>query len=83
MTITMVRRLIESERDFNLTNEINNDDSLIEHGVLDSFDLITLLVILENAFDIKLDQEDMDRDNFYSIKTIADFINKKKSYKSP
>ena len=79
MTTIKVRDLIKSEKDFKLTDEINNDDSLIDHGVVDSFDMITLLVILENAFNIKLAPEDMNKENFYSIKSIADFIDQKKN----
>ncbi|SVC02716.1 uncharacterized protein METZ01_LOCUS255570 [marine metagenome] len=44
-------------------------------GLLDSFDLVNLITIIEESFQISLSNEDLKEENFYSIKTISFLIN--------
>lgn len=45
-------------------------DKLVDNKVLDSFDLVTLVVELGNAFDIEITAEDFVPENFNSVKAM-------------
>lgn len=48
----------------------------IEEGMLDSFDVVTLVSELEDKFDILVDGEDIVPENFSSIESIETLVNK-------
>ena len=50
-------------------------DTPLLKGLLDSFDLVNLITIIEESFQISLSNEDLKEENFYSIKTISFLIN--------
>ncbi|MFW2525524.1 phosphopantetheine-binding protein [Aliarcobacter butzleri] len=52
------------------------DIDFIEAGMLDSFDIITLVTDLEENFDIRIDGSDILPENFCSIKAIENLIEK-------
>lgn len=74
-----IREMLETEKDFKMSPSVTDDDSLIEMGVSDSFGMITLVVLLEKKFSIKVDPEDMSQDGFRSIGTIASYVEGKLS----
>lgn len=60
-------------------SDINEDEPLFGGGLgLDSIDALELIVLLEKKYGIKIDNPDEGKEVFYSVKTIADFINKNK-----
>lgn len=50
--------------------------SLIDDGLLDSFDIITLISILEERYKVIIDGLDIVPENFQSVKSISDLIMK-------
>lgn len=57
--------------------EYNFDDperDFIESGMLDSFDVITVVLELEEAFDVQIDGEEIVPENFSSIEAIKDLV---------
>ena len=50
------------------------DKDFIEAGMLDSFDVLTLVTDLEEKFNIKIDGGDILPENFSSINAIKDLI---------
>lgn len=52
--------------------------SLRDQG-LDSLDMTSILFSIEDKFDIKVSDEDIDRENLLSIEAIVSFINKIKN----
>lgn len=57
--------------------EYNFDDTerdFIESGMLDSFDVITVVLELEEAFDVQIDGEEIVPENFSSIEAIKDLV---------
>jgi acyl carrier protein len=50
------------------------DTDLFESGVLDSFALVELLVLLEQEFGVKVSIDDLELDNFGSIVRIASWV---------
>ena len=53
--------------------------SLVTDGILDSFDIISLITELEEAFGIEIDPEDVMSENFESIDAIVALVVKCKS----
>ena len=74
-----IREMLEAEKDFKMSPSVSDDDSLIESGVADSFAMITLVVLLEKSFSIKVEPEEMSQDVFSSIGRIASYVEGKLS----
>lgn len=55
---------------------VKEDTNLIEEGILDSFDMVSLVLELQDAFDITIDVSELLPENFESVNTIAEFIDK-------
>jgi acyl carrier protein len=53
---------------------IENDTSLIETGVLDSLALLSLLVFLENEFNISVDDYEVVLENFNTVDAICAYV---------
>lgn len=49
---------------------------LVSDGILDSLDIMNLIVELESEFDIEIDPEDILSENFESVEAIATLIEK-------
>lgn len=56
--------------------DFNKDVDFIEEGMLDSFDVVTLVTELEEIFGITIDGVDILPENFSSVKNIENLINK-------
>jgi acyl carrier protein len=73
-------------REFLATNFFLGDDpsalegstSLIEAGVIDSTGVLELVGFLEEAFDIRIDDEDLVPENLDSIDNIVRFVERKR-----
>ena len=59
--------------------EYLNDSQLVSDGVLDSLDIMNLIMELEAAFDIEIDPEDVLSDNFESVDAILNLVEKCKA----
>ena len=53
-----------------------NEKKLIDDGVLDSFDIITIVSEFNEAFDIDIDIDDLEPDNFNTIEAMKELIDK-------
>ena len=62
--------LIDTRPEYNFLEEID----FIETGMLDSFDVITLVTEIEEEFNIQIDGAEIIPENFSSIKTIEKLI---------
>mgnify|MGYP002589315225 FL=1 len=70
--------LSELRPEFDFSEPVN----FIEEGMLDSFDIVTLVSELEDNFDVLIDGEDVIPENFDSIESIMNIIQKSKKYLS-
>ena len=59
-------------REFDFTEDVN----FIEEGVLDSFDVVTLVSDLDTTFGISIDGVDIVPENFSSIDAIINLLKK-------
>lgn len=52
----------------------SEDVNLIEEGLIDSFDIVTLIAELEEAFNVEIDGEAITEENFSSVNQIEKII---------
>lgn len=52
------------------------DNQLISDGILDSLDIMNLIIELENEFDIEIDPADVVSENFESVAAIVSLVEK-------
>lgn len=69
-TIMDILNSLHPEYDF------SESSNFIEDGYLDSFDVVTIVSLIEEKFDILVDGLDIVPENFYSLGAIASMINK-------
>lgn len=69
----IIEILREIRPEFDFTGEIN----FIEQGMLDSFDIVSLVVALDNEYKISIDGMDIMPENFSSVDRIASLLFKK------
>lgn len=58
-------------------NGFSNDDDLFTNGYVNSLFAMELVMYIENQFNTKLENQELDLKNFRSINTIAALINEK------
>jgi methoxymalonate biosynthesis acyl carrier protein len=54
--------------------EVSPDEPIIENGVLTSLQTVELVTFLEERFDIFVEDEEFDEENFGSIEAIAELV---------
>ena len=54
--------------------EVSPDEPLIENGVLTSLQAVELVTFLEERFDIIVEDEEFDEENFGSVEAIAGLV---------
>ena len=70
-------KVYEIIKELGAVEQIDTNMALTEEIGFDSLNMVTLLVILENKFDISLSQSDMDP---YELKTVGDVIELAEKY---
>lgn len=55
-------------------DEFSLDESLVDQGVIDSFGLVEISAFMEHEFNINVTEDDMNRENFGSVKKMVAFI---------
>lgn len=54
--------------------QVSTDENLFESGYVHSLFAIQLIMYIEKEFDIELDEDDLDFDNFSTINDIAEIV---------
>lgn len=61
--------------------DIEVDKSLVDTGIIDSMGLIEITSFIEQNFNLKVNEEQMKRQNFGSVLLIVDYIDRNKNRK--
>lgn len=61
---------------------IQDDDQLLENGLLDSLGILDVVTYLEEEFGISISDDDLTPENFQSIRTMFVYVQRKK-YHAP
>lgn len=56
--------------------DFENEKKLIDNGVLDSFDIISTVQEMNDAFGVEIDVEDLEPANFNTIEAMMELIEK-------
>lgn len=56
--------------------DFENEKLLIDDEILDSFDIITIVSEFNEAFDIDIDVEDLEPENFNTIQAMKELIDR-------
>jgi len=56
------------------TSAIQDDDSLLDRGLIDSTGILELVTYVEETFDFKVADSDLVPENFDSVNNIAKFV---------
>jgi acyl carrier protein len=59
--------------------EISDDEPLIENGVLTSLQTVELVMFMEDKFGIVVEDDELDEENFGSVRSIASLVESKTS----
>jgi len=58
-------------------SELNDDDSFMDQGIIDSTAVLELIFFIEEEFGVKVDAEEMIPDNLDSVNKVTSFIERK------
>ncbi len=62
---------------------VNDSDSFIDNGIIDSTGVLELLEFIEESFNIKVNDEEIIPDNLDSVNRIASLIERKRTHAGP
>ena len=58
-------------------SELNNEDSFLDKGIIDSTGILEVIFFLEEEFGISVDDEEMIPENLDSVNNIVKYVNSK------
>jgi acyl carrier protein len=72
----MKERVLEMLKEIRPEFEFAGVENFFEEGMLDSFDLVTLVTMLEQGFDVKIDGAAILPENFANVDAIVSLVQK-------
>ena len=69
-----MERILEIVREIRPDVDFENEEKLIDDGILDSFDIISIVADFNDAFDINIEVDDLEPDNFNTVKAMQELI---------
>ena len=72
----MREKLLELLEDVRPDVEFEKEKKLIDDGILDSFDILTIVQEMNDTFDVEIDPGDLEPDNFNTIEAMIELITK-------
>ncbi len=76
--LTDIRSLLGSLNTSSHINELKPSDNLFERGVLDSLMLIQFVIAIENAFQMRIPNQEINYENFSSIEAVESLLRRLK-----
>ena len=73
-----MEKLLEILKGIRPDVDFENETALIDDGILDSFDVVSIISELDDAFDVQIRITELDPDNFNSADSIWNLIQKLK-----
>lgn len=60
-------------------DSVEHDRDLLADGIIDSLGIVELINFLESKYAIKVDDDDIDPENFRSVASVVAFVEKKEA----
>ena len=57
--------------------EYDDDDSFLQHGIIDSVGVMDLILFIEENYDFEVEDSEITPDNFDSVNNLATYIQSK------
>jgi acyl carrier protein len=76
-----MEKLLEILRDVRPDVDFGNETALIDDGILDSFDVVSIISELDNEFDVQVRINELDPENFNSAESIWNLVQELKAKK--
>lgn len=76
-----MEKLLEILRDIRPDVDFDNETALIDDGILDSFDVVSIISELDNEFDVQVRINELDPENFNSAESIWNLVQELKEKK--
>lgn len=70
----MRERLLHVLKEVRADIDFENTERMIDDGILDSFDIIQVVMGMNEEFDIEIQVEDLQPDNFNTFKAMLELI---------
>ena len=70
----LTKQLLAILKEIRPEHDFTTPDDFISSGLLDSFDIITLVSKLEENLHIDIDGEDINHENFRNLKSLEKFV---------
>lgn len=71
-----MEHLLELLKEIKSDIDFEKKTDLVDEGLLDSLEIVTIIASIEESFGIEIDPEDIDPDNFQSAEAMWDMIQK-------
>ena len=71
-----MEKIIEILKSIRSDVDFEKEENLMDDGILDSFDVVSIVAELCDAFDITITVEDMEPENFNSVKAIKALVDR-------
>ena len=71
-----MEKLLESLGEIRPDVDFANEKKLIDDGILDSFDIIQVVMALNENYSIDINVEDLEPDNFNTVEAMMELITK-------
>ena len=69
-----MKKLIEILTDINEDVDFVNEKALVDDGLIDSFDITSIITALDEEYDIRIEASEIEPENFNSVEAIMDTI---------
>ena len=66
--------ILEILKDLHPDVDFESCDTLIDDGILDSFDIVTIIAEISDAFDVKIGAEQIVQENFNSAEALWNLV---------
>ncbi|MBZ5578770.1 MAG: acyl carrier protein [Acidobacteriia bacterium] len=72
-----IRSFIEATFFFGQIDSLQDSDSFLDHGIIDSTGILELIAFLQDEFGIRVEDEEATPDNLDSIDKVSSFLRRK------
>ncbi len=76
-----MEKLLEILKNVRPDVDFENETALIDDGILDSFDVVSIISELDNEFDVQVRINELDPENFNSAESIWNLVQELKAKK--
>jgi len=72
-----VKEFLTEQEYIKSAEAIDESESLLERGIIDSVGVLNLVSFLEETYGINIDEDDLMPENFDSLSAISSYVNRK------